>query len=459
MAGLDYWFDGQFRRYLTHIQAIFSGIQWQSGVQSDGTTYMRTVPVKWAAPDRQVDTIIRNNSENTLLSVPCISVWISGLEMDDSRRLDPSFVDHRQVVERKLDPITNQYTNVEGNRYTVERYMPVPYLMRIQIDIWTSNQLQKDQILEQLLILFNPSLDLQTSTNPLDWTALTIITLKNITMSSRNIPIGAGDDIDIATLEFEVPILLSPPAKIKKQNIINQIIANMGTIEDMPKYNPGDYYGGTFWSENDLLARVIITPGDYCIDVTGNLITILSEDGLKYDSSGNILSWKNIIDKYGEFRPNISQIRLKANDNPEDFKNDLVGVVDFHPTLQNVLIWTVDVDTLKGNTIKSINMAIDPQMSAPGKGLDLPVNGQRYLLMKQLLPNEFWGLQTVGNIGDIIEYSNGTWFRTFIAENSTSIQYVTNLYSGQQLKWDVEDNEWIMSIDGVYNPGYWRLFL
>ena len=59
-----------------------------------------------------------------------------------------------------------------GNLYSTDRYMPVPYNLTMQVDIWSGNTDQKLQLLEQILILFNPSIQLQQNTNPLDWTSV-----------------------------------------------------------------------------------------------------------------------------------------------------------------------------------------------------------------------------------------------------------------------------------------------
>ena len=43
-----------------------------------------------------------------------------------------------------------------GNAYNVERIMPLPFNMELQVDIWTSNQKQKYQLSEQILLAMWP---------------------------------------------------------------------------------------------------------------------------------------------------------------------------------------------------------------------------------------------------------------------------------------------------------------
>jgi hypothetical protein len=81
--------------------------------------------------------------------------------------------------------------------------------------------------MEQILMLFNPSLEIQTTDNYVDWTSLSVVNLENITFSSRTIPAGTESEIDIATLGFTTPIWITPPAKVKKLGV--ELI---GTTED-----------------------------------------------------------------------------------------------------------------------------------------------------------------------------------------------------------------------------------
>jgi hypothetical protein len=83
------------------------------------------------------------------------------------------------------------------------------------------------QLLEQILVLFNPSLEIQTTDNYIDWTSLSTVELTQLTFSNRSIPIGANTNIDIATLTLEAPIYLSPPVKIKQLGVITEIVASV----------------------------------------------------------------------------------------------------------------------------------------------------------------------------------------------------------------------------------------
>jgi hypothetical protein len=68
---MDYFYDGQIRRYVTQFMRFFIGFKYQAG---DGT--QKTLPVTYGDMTRQVAAIIKDNSENKMLTVPKISCYI-----------------------------------------------------------------------------------------------------------------------------------------------------------------------------------------------------------------------------------------------------------------------------------------------------------------------------------------------------------------------------------------------
>ena len=260
---MQYWYTGQIRNFRVQVIRAFSNIYIQTGPDSTGTTTLSQVPCMYGVPSRMAATILAGNSENKIPPAPFITCTVSGLAMNASRRQDPTFVGKIRVNEREYDAENGRYLQTVGNKYLIERYMPVPYDLSMQVDIWSNNLQVKEQILEQILVLFNPSIEIQTSVNPLDWTTISIIELEDITWSSRSIPIGADNPIEVTTLRFKVPIWINPPAKVKKQVIIQEIITNViSGIKEVP-----EQWG---WSEYQLLNRTIVTPGNRHIALTFN---------------------------------------------------------------------------------------------------------------------------------------------------------------------------------------------
>jgi T4-like virus Myoviridae tail sheath stabiliser len=219
---MQFFYDGQVRRYVTQVVRVFSNFVVKYG---DGS--LHRIPVMYGDPDRQVASIIRQNSENVVNSVPRIAVYVSALSLDRSRLSDATFVDKVQIREREINSQTNTYTQGQGKNYTVERLMPTPFDLKLKVDIWSANTEQKLQILEQILVLFNPSLELQTTDNYIDWTSLTVLELDDIQWSSRQVPVGNDTPNEIATLTVHTPIWINPPVKVKHLGVITKIITSM----------------------------------------------------------------------------------------------------------------------------------------------------------------------------------------------------------------------------------------
>ena len=185
---------------------------------------------------RQAATIIANNSASNLPSAPLITYYIGGLEYDQKRTQEPFFVEKIQVRQRAYDQDTQSYETTQGQAFTVERLMPVPYTLRLTVDVWTTNYQQKLELAEQLGVLFNPSLEIQSTDNYIDWTSLTVVYQDGLTFTSRSIPQGTGNPIDVLSWKFYMPIWISAPAKLKKMGVIQKIITSIhegSAIDDM----------------------------------------------------------------------------------------------------------------------------------------------------------------------------------------------------------------------------------
>ena len=349
---MDFHYDGQIRRYVTQFMRVFIGFKYQAGDKEE-----RLVPVMYGDLTRQVASIIKDNSENKMPTVPRISCYITGLELDTSRLADSTFVSKVNVRERTYQDVAGQrvYGTEQGAGYTVERLMPTPFKLRVKADVWTSNTDQKLQLLEQILILFNPSLEVQTTDNYVDWTSLSVIYLTSTNFSSRSIPQGTDTDIDIASLEFEMPIYISPPTKVKKLGVVRAVINNMFT-------NTGDAINinNLIYNDSDIQTAVeykrygIVmlkadngVAGDYNISIVdvGQAVLDAGLD-LPPEKIGRKLDWQLVLDQYGGYKEGVSRITFRQPNGSE-----LIGSIAVNPVDPTLLVVSMDMDTVPGNTL------------------------------------------------------------------------------------------------------------
>lgn len=486
---MQFFYDGQIRRYLTQTIRVLSNFTVRYG---DGT--LVRVPVMYGDQDRQAASIIRQNSENKVNSVPRIAVYISGLDLDTSRLSDATFVGKVHVREREINdsnPNNPVYTTGQGRNYTVERLMPTPFKLTLKCDIWTANTEQKLQLLEQILVLFNPSLELQTTDNYIDWTSLTVLNLTQTAWSSRTVPVGSDTPIDIATLTFETPIWISPPIKVKHLGVITKIITSL--YGDATNYNNSYIEGlgqpltGPETVMSQLLSREVVTITDYNVQVYNSQAILLNkaESSIPREPTldipvrqGTPIEWQSVFDKYpGKYTAGSSAIYLTQPNGTE-----VIGTIAISPLDPTILQVSWDSDTLNTNTgiDSNGNLDTDPDYgtnnlrpASPGTfdaiinpltyNPGMPAPGTRYLIVEDIgnennsQPAAEWGnLVAVAN--DIIEFDGTNWNIIFnSAQESDTLIYQTNIYTGVQYVWN--GVYWAKSFEGEYRAGEWRIEL
>lgn len=455
---MDWFYDGQIRRYVTQFMRVFVGFKYQAG---DGE--QKYIPVSYGDMTRQVASIIRENSENKLPTVPRIACYITGLELDTSRLADPTFVSKINLRERAYQQNsdgTSSYQTFQGGGYTVERLMPTPFKLSLKADIWTSNTDQKLQLLEQILVLFHPSLEIQTTDNYIDWTSLSVIDLTGINFSSRSIPQGAESEIDICSLDFSTPIYISAPAKVKKLGVVKNIIANVfaetGDVADIATL---------VYNQNESNAEVRVTVDNH------EVILLKGPEGTgPYDyylrfQNWNQDDWRRVLDLHGGYTP-TSLIHFMQ---PTGF--EITGTFEINELDPEILVVTLDPDTIPTNDLPPIDRIVDPYNFNPITFYsgNIPV-GIRLLILESINDPE---VDRVGaddawiNLDSayssipanaIIEWTGEQWAVDFDPDtNDSSILYVQHSSTMVQYRWD--GIQWLRSFEGEYAVGYWRLEL
>jgi hypothetical protein len=455
-----FFYDNQVRRFLIQFGKIFSNWYVTKGKDPAGNEILVRVPVMYGDSSRQAATIIANNSASNLPSAPLITYYITALEYDQKRTQDPTFIDKIQVRQRSYNAETQQYETVQGQAFTVERLMPVPYTLRMSVDLWTTNYNQKLELIEQLGTLFNPSLEIQSTDNFIDWTSLSVVYQDGLTFSSRTIPQGSGNPIDVLSWKFYMPIWISNAAKLKKMGVIEKIIASIFSGKALDDIQNDDLLLGT---------RQKITPYGYKLLLIGNSLQLLPANQDFYPSNEDLdlppnpntsLYWSSLLNVYGTIRPGISQIWLQ---NPF-MDTEIVGTIVPDPVDDRLLIYDIDPDTLPQNTLDPVDSVINPLVTGPNAGLPAAENGIRYLIVDNIGSDGdttiAWG-NVVAYANDIIEYdsSMGEWFVSFDSAQATTVEYVTNLTTSIQYRYVNTEDAWMKSWEGWYDQGDYSIVI
>lgn len=458
MTYTTFFYDHQIRRFLTQFIRIMSNFQIQIATEADGSPVYQRVPVFYGDASRQASQILRGNSENAVKSVPAMAVHINQLNYDRERVQEPNFVSKMNIRTRKYDEVTGQYTNQEDGIYTVERLMPVPYRLTLKVDVWTSNTEQKLMLLEQIMLLFNPAMEIQSTDNYIDWTSLSYVLLTNIEWTNRSVPAGTEETIDISALTFELPIWISAPAKVKQLGVIQKIVNGIYDAEG----NMLDFFAG------EQLYQQHLTFANYGVVYAGNTLKLLKQNeidatqtkvGIDIDIRQRH-SWQALITQFGVIKNGLSKVRLMQENGSE-----LVGTIAYHPSDDSLLLFTPFGDTHPTNTIGPINAIINPQTIDVDSNLLNPPTGTRYLLLHgigHLGDTELataWNVPgydpLVANANDIVEFNGVFWTVAFDSRHENKLEYVTNMTTGVQYKW--YNQSWTKSVEGRYQPSHWSL--
>jgi hypothetical protein len=262
-----------------------------------------------------------------------------------------------------------------------------------------------------------------------------VLNLGTINFSSRSIPVGAESEIDICSLEFDMPVWISPPSKVKKLGIVQSVIMNVFTengdivaLEDIVynKENPNastttnDYkvllFKSNTGNEQDNLYDLFVA------DATTAIVSL----GLDKDFySGETLEWAKILEIQGGYQPGSEIWFKKANG------SEIFGTFVINPLDPKILTVTLDEDTYPANTdIDSsviglgsrgtINAIIDPYKFNPVTAPNGRILGVRYLMLDDVNPQninvdgpEAWknsnGSNPTIKANSIIEWNGVAW--------------------------------------------------
>jgi hypothetical protein len=456
---VQFAYDGQIRRFVMQFIRMVSNFQVEFGQDANGDRTLQTVPVYYGDMSRQAAMILRGNSENTLNAVPAMACYISGFAYDRDRMQNPYHESSMRIRERVYNDVDQQYERTQDGIYTVERMMPAPYKLTMKLDIWTSNTEQKHQLIEQMTPLFNPGLEIQSTDNYVDWSSLSVVLLTDVTYSSRSVPAGGDENIDVATLTFEMPIWISLPAKVKKMGVVAQIIASIYDAQ-------GDLSPEVVFATQGLMSQQRFTPMNYEVVYTGNILALYKQNAVEAEDGsiyGTPARWADLVNLYGRLTNGISEVRLTFPHT--DGPHEIAGTVAYNPTDNTQLLFTPFEATLPTNTLDPVDAIIDPRNVKVDSDILTPAAGTRYLILNPIgsVTSESaiaWagepGTNLIARANDIIEW-NGSYWTVSFDSREPAVQYVSNLTTTMQYRWD--GSSWVKSYEGLYGSGEWSLVL
>lgn len=207
----------QIERYIGQFMRVFSGFQVQDGVERNNQLLTKRVPVVYGNMSRIVATILNKRDFLTNNRIPMIAANMISLEPDPNNKRSPHHVDIRNVK--------------SPNGAVLNQLSGPAFIMNMELSVYASSTTELFEIVEQILLIFNPRVAIQTSSDLYDSNYITDIALTSI-QPEIQYPMGTEQPIVTMSMTFELPIRLKYPRGFS-DNIIEQIIANVKTTDDV----------------------------------------------------------------------------------------------------------------------------------------------------------------------------------------------------------------------------------
>lgn len=439
----NYWYHGQVRKIILHTLRIFSNFCISTGVDKEGNPILRRVPVTFMSSDKSALYQINNATDTIIETCPKMVLTISEIRMNNDRMYAAPYEPlESEITEKKWNEETGNYEYDIGNTYSITRLNPIPIGIVFKLYVLTTLQTQKFELFEQIRTIFSPTLELQTSENPLDWTRVTAIVMTGINYSSKGTTNLDSTQLDAMDFTFEVNTNLDAPALIEKSNVIETIVTSIYPTDD-----PEEIYG---WDFDDIY-RTYYTPHKSSIVVSDNSKVLLRP--------GTYENWYKLFEAYG-IPYNSSKLNTylhcKLNNSKEIYG---IVTVDTYDSLK--LNWNIEEETLPKSNLEDINGIINPHEYTPQY-----IKGERYLILSPLgSGSECWGVLKDENNNDlisidtncIIEYDGENWILKLNPSQYPNEYYVKDKSDELLYTWNDEYQCWTDVVNGTYREGYWRI--
>jgi hypothetical protein len=417
-----------------------------SGNDANGNPELTRVPCTFMSSDKSVLSMINNNSDTILQSVPKMVLTISDLSLNNDKMSGSPYMPYEsEFNEKKYDEETGNYVHDLGNCYRVERLNPLPIGITFKLYIFTTLITHKLQLFEQIRMLFSPTAELQTSENPLDWSRLSALVLTNVNYSSRGTNIDSST-LDSMDLTFQLDTNLDAPALISKSTLIENIITEI---------NEGNIVDDISFGEN--LARQYHSP-------TENNITVQNNNELILSPSNIAKNWYQLIKAYHmKYNALLSDIYVHCLINVDtNTKKSIYGPIKIDEKDPTKAYWTYNEESLPKENLDPVDAIIDPHHFKPQN-----VEGERYILDDSIPNNtKLWGELRDRNdnildkidANNIIQYINGYWTLMTDPVNEPAVYYVRDLSDAKYLySFNTDYNIWYDVINKRYRSGQWRI--
>lgn len=218
----DYWYDEQLKRYILQFMAIFDSMKIAIGKNDfNSQTNLIKVPIRYAGVDRVVDAILAGNTQNKPPRFPLFAAKLLNITKAPDAQKGTGAISTRVYLPKG--------GTFPDNLKVVRRRVPTPYRLDFELNLFTTNEDQRFQITEQILSIFDPLIQIQTSDNAFDWSKITELYLDDVGFDD-NYPSAQDKRFIVTNFKFYTIGWLSLPENYKS-DFIKSIYLKLSTID------------------------------------------------------------------------------------------------------------------------------------------------------------------------------------------------------------------------------------
>lgn len=221
----NYYYGEQILHYLIRFMAIFSGLKVSIGKDDNNSKPALTyVPIRYGARDKVVEWIKSSQTTNKPVRVPVMGTKITNIELAPELRKGMGQEHARSHLPRG--------GALPDDIKVIRQMQPNPCKIYFELSVLTSNVKNRFEIMEQILLLFDPDIQIFTSDDFNDNYKITRVEL--LTMSpEEEYPLGTnGQGLIVDTFSFVVYAMFRPPADLK-ESFVKSIHLRLDAISNL----------------------------------------------------------------------------------------------------------------------------------------------------------------------------------------------------------------------------------
>lgn len=202
----------QLKRHIGQFMRVFAGFQVQDGVARDGNLLTKRVPVVYGNMSRITASILSKRDFLANSTLPIMAANLVGIQPDIENRRTQHHIEERTI-------------RTSSGMAVLERITGPAYLMNMELSIYASSTTELFELFEQIVLIFNPRVTIQTSSDKYDPDYISEIAMTGV-QPEIAYPLGTDQRVVMMTLQFEMPFRFKYP-KGFNDNIIETIIGNV----------------------------------------------------------------------------------------------------------------------------------------------------------------------------------------------------------------------------------------